>query len=677
MTLMCVCSPAWRRKSVCLNLPTFYEWLTNPNFCGSEGFKPWPKQVFVLGSIFEEICPMPTCTDSRFFETMFNCGLDELQERVTFLEFGRCPSCGASKSELYQEGHVHLVDDVSLCLGQRSSKTSMIAGFAGTYVVHRILSIPDIPKHYGLKPNQKIYGTFVAQTKEQAIKYPWADFFETYNGSTWFKEYNAALTQIAEEEGWEVRPVKVRDTFIEYRHKQVYVGCHGPNKRTLRGATRFFGGIDEYGWFSQDDGRETASANETVDALKNALLTLRSATRRQVERGWDEPINIMCAKTSSPSHVGDPILTAVQKGRYLQKSFVLHAATWEFNPTITRADLDDDFILHPEHAMRSFGAVPPLANDPFHSNPAVFKTLPRDFEPLFDHTVEVYIDKSGLRYICPKLGVLPKDDGIPRVISVDPGETNNSFGISLLHLEPNGDPMLDAAIALAPRRTENGAILRVHFQQTLEQCIFPLLERFNVIAVLYDRWQSISHIQQIRDHDIFAERSLAVQKANPKMVEGRDKTPTIGGAYQQTLRYKDFLNFDARLPNLRMPRLEKPFDTVREDLEEALSDAPILSLLFQIATVRTTGAKVTKPSQGDDDLYRSMVNGIIYMVEENRMPIFTDHSGARLQKRKSSRTRWVMARRSDRTGGSGASMGKRSKVGVVRGTSSAHFGRKR
>lgn len=654
--------------------PNIFEWLIDPRFCGQENFQPWPKQIYVLGSIFEEVCPMPTCTDRRFFETMFDQSLDEILDRITFLKFGVCPKCGATKFELYQEGLVTLVDDVSLCLGQRSSKTSMIAGFAGTYVLHRMLGIPDISKWFGLKPNQKIYGTLVAQTKDQAIKYPWADFYQTYQGSRWFQEYNSALTAISKAEGWDVDPVKMRDTFVEYRHKQVYFGAEGPNKRTLRGATRFFGGIDEFGWFSQDDSRETASADETMDALKNALRTLRSATRNRVEKkGWVNPVSIMCAKTSSPSHVGDPILSAIQAGRTLSKSFVLHAATWEFNPTVPQSDLREEFAQDYDKAMRSYGAVPPLAQAPFHVRSAeFFEALSLDRPQLFRHKIETYTDKTGIQYLMPKLGFLPKDDGIPRVLSVDPGSTNNSFAITLAHLEPDSSPHLDAIVHIEPRKDERGSILRVHFQKTLENCILPLLGHYNVVAVVYDRWQSISHIQQIRDFKPFADRCVEIQKANPKMVEGRSKIPTIAGAYEQTLRFADFQNFDGRLSEVRVPKLERPFSSVRDNLEAALFEAPVLSLLFQMATVRVSGTKVIKPAQGDDDIYRAFVNGVIYMVDPDRISLFTDHKGTRLSRTRVGGTRWVMKRGGDVATSAGS---RSSGVGVTASVSQSMFKR--
>jgi hypothetical protein len=65
------------------------------------------------------------------------------------------------------------------------------------------------------------------------------------------------------------------------------------------------------------------------------------------------------------------------------------------------------------------------------------------------------------------LNKLPDDDNIPRTLSVDPGESNNSFGIVLSHLTPDGNPFVDLAIGLTPMRTAN-AKLRVHFQKTLD-----------------------------------------------------------------------------------------------------------------------------------------------------------------------------------------------------------------
>lgn len=620
-----------------LDMPTaanIYQWLMDPRFCGQEGFALWPKQIYTLTSILEEYCPMPSCTDRRFFETMHTQTLDVIFGNITLLEHGKCPKCGGSKAEYLEEGLFHDINEVALCLGQRSSKTSMLAAMLLSYVLHHYLQLPEHPsKVLGLKPGQELYATLVAQSAKQAAKYPWTDFKNLYDHGRWFRDYNKRLTAIAEAEGWEISPVKVLDTRVEYRHRHLFVGFEPPNKRALRGATRFFAMIDEFGWFSEDDARETASASETEDALGNALLTVREAMSQVRKRGNMTMPNAFLAKSSSPHYVGDPIMRSVQQGKKEASTFVMHCATWEFHPTIQPpwvegSVLAKEFAKRPEDSERSFGANPPMSKTPFHKNKAVFGKLGKEYAPRVKHSILVHTDELGLEYLYAKVKIKGPTDKVPRVISVDAGETKNSFAVTLLSLAPNGDGVVDAGIKIQPK-TGQGA-MAVHFQQVLEQCIFPMLEAFNVIAVIYDRWQSTSHVNQINDHPLFGERVRMVQRANPHLVKSkRDRTPTIGGAVQQSLVYNDFLEFDGKLPNLHIPALELPWDNIREmDLNEALPGNPNLELVFQIATVRDTGAKVTKPAVGDDDLYRAVVNGLTYMWDESRVAIFCDHSGA-------------------------------------------------
>jgi len=310
--------------------PNIFAWFTEPQFCGVEGFKPWPKQIFTLSSVLEEHCPMPCCTDKAFFQSMFNESLDEIQSRVTFLEHGRCPRCKATRLDFLNDGLFHNITECNLCLGQRASKTSMIAGFLAPYILHHYVGTPDLTRLLGVKPGQEIYFSLLALTAGQALKYPWTDFRNSYNSSKWFTDYNEALKYLAKKESWEFEPVKVLDTKIEYPVKNLYVGVETPNKRTIRGATRAFAMIDEFGWFPDDDTRETASASETEDALGNALLTIRGAVGRIRKAGNLTFPNAILAKSSSPHYVGDPILREIIgsdlfrtiSGTYLSSAFL-------------------------------------------------------------------------------------------------------------------------------------------------------------------------------------------------------------------------------------------------------------------------------------------------------------------------------------------------------------------
>lgn len=612
---------------------SIFDWLTNPVFCAQDGFTPWPKQLHTLLSMFEEYCPMPSCTDRHFLDTMFDCSVDEIAERITFLKYGHCPKCKGNKLDFLKDGLFRGIESVSLCLGQRSSKTSVVAGFAGTYILHRLLMDSSDPaRYYGLKPNQQIYGTFTAPSKDQAVKYPWTDFSNIYLGCNWFRAYNDQLAYLAKRESMEVDPLKIGETMLEYRHVNVFVGAEAPNKRTLRGATRFFGVIDEFGWFSEAEDRTTASASETEDALGNALKTIRSSAIRLREKGVVDPMTAYLARVSSPAHVADPIMRAIQSGRKSPKVFVYHAATWEYNPTVRREDFAEDFALRPEFAERSFGAVPPLSTQPFHKRKDLFPFLPKNRDQGLKFAVEPYRDKTGLTFVTPVLKQVYCNPTVPYVLSVDPGETQNSFGMVLQHLEPDGSMFVDAAVCVEPR-VVNGTLTSVHFQQALEQFIFPLLERIEVVAVVYDRWQSSSHVNQINDFKPFADRVVRLRDAHPGMVEGRDKVHVLGGAVKHTLRFADFQEFDGRMAELSLPRLERAFDDLRTDLVDSLRDVHVLKLLYQIATVREVGNKVTKPAYGDDDVYRAMVNGFTYMTDPKRRPIFTDHSGAFVSRR--------------------------------------------
>jgi hypothetical protein len=164
---------------------------------------------------------------------------------------------------------------------------------------------------------------------------------------------------------------RLKDTFVQYRHRRLLVYPAGPDKRVLRGRTRFLAGIDELGWFQH--GAEAAknikmNAAEVYIALERSLLTVRAKAKSVIRGGfYNVPFGYFI-NISSPSSVRDKIMELVRKAQGSKVILGLNYPTWKMNPHVPRSALAEEFRKDPETAMRDYGAQPPLTNSPFISS---------------------------------------------------------------------------------------------------------------------------------------------------------------------------------------------------------------------------------------------------------------------------------------------------------------------
>lgn len=109
------------------------------------------------------------------------------------------------------------------------------------YLVHKYLKLQRPTEAMGLVRNTLLVGTIVALTYEQATKTVWIPVQQTIaarDDGSWFAQYNELLEHYAFKYS-DPDLYKIKDTFIHYKHRSMFIAPSGPNKRTLRGSTRF------------------------------------------------------------------------------------------------------------------------------------------------------------------------------------------------------------------------------------------------------------------------------------------------------------------------------------------------------------------------------------------------------------------------------------------------------
>ena len=122
-------------------------------------------------------------------------------------------------------------------LSHNSGKSALL-GMMFTYMVHRLIKLERPNEVYGLLSSTVLQATFVALTFAQAKDTLFDGFYGNLLSSPWFREYHSCLDHVERRHG-EKELYQLNDTFVHYRHRRLMIYPAGPDKRILRGRTRF------------------------------------------------------------------------------------------------------------------------------------------------------------------------------------------------------------------------------------------------------------------------------------------------------------------------------------------------------------------------------------------------------------------------------------------------------
>lgn len=581
-----------------INLPqaaNVIEWATNPEFRSRQGTL-YGRQAEMCVRLFADYCP--ACTDLDYLaEVPVSDTIDAFKSRVQLLEHGMCPKCVRSRQIVFQdwwdaEGkHEYplFADDpytipteVIGCIGQRSGKSTVAGGIIATYRTHQHLFIKNPYSYYRVDSATPFQISFVSTTVPQVVESLWPYFLNTVKNSPWFQRYANEMKSLEKKQGLKPEALfKIRDLSVSFTAKSLLVKAEAAGE-ALRGRTRIMVVIDELAFFGAK--KAVVSGDRVYTALNNSLSTVRNAAARKFREGeYNVPTAIM-ANISSPASKHDKIMSLLREAKKSPMMMGFHYASWEFNPEMSRESLRAEEIKDEAEFWRNYGAVPPLAAEPFIGNlDRVKATQDEKHSPLFElGTHYVSIGKDELVGAAHVKGT--DERTISRIIACDAGHTKNAFSICMYHVEKHeGEYMLflDAAYAAIPEQ-RGKTFVKVSFP-SMADTILDLAKRYRVRHVLYDRWQSIGEIQRLRREGIDAEAY------SPKFTD-----------FEAT---RDFI----LTGQFHMPTWEKPLDMLEADDVIDLRRHPYTHFGYQMATVRETGKKLMKPEKGDDDMFRTLV----------------------------------------------------------------------
>ena len=348
--------------------------------------------------------------------------------------------------------------------------------------------------------------------------------------------------------------------------------------------------VDELGWFSisTDNTRRSGvkDGTEVFTALDRSLLTVRSKAeqRRKQLSDYDTVDGYMfCA--SSPSSISDPI---EQRAALASKSpLMMHTRypTWQVHPEISEELVRDITAGDPVKFKRDYGAEPPRAASPFLTSGAFTRELvdpEHTKNKLFTYEIQSKEERdTGISLLRPVLTRTRTDKVIPRVLTVDNGEKSNSFALCLASYYPEHDGVLfEEFLEVAPHQHH-----QVDLQWCYDELIVKLVRSYNILHVFFDQWESSYAIRDLR---------------NNYRID----------ASQYSLKWKDFERFrdDIRGARIWFPVPEvEPDDLLLTNNMVERARSPRAHFQVQLTTVNQFGKKVTKPDNGNDDLFRCAV----------------------------------------------------------------------
>lgn len=578
------------------DLPTaknYYEWLAGKDFADANERPLVARQLEIMTNMTGEWCPR--CSDVDYVKNAkLKHSNAQYFERVTLLERGKCPSCGAKKATMVNKGE--LLDPIYLIgiAGQRGFKTSTITALE-SYYIHRWVKLSDPAATFGVLKQQVLTGTYAALTFSQAQKNIWMPLMNIINDAPWFNRYHALLDDYAERTGADKPLYTKGEMWLIYRHRRLMFALASANRSTLRGDTRIDAIIDELGLWKfgkEHEDKERASGPEVYKSLENQLLTIEGAYDGLIKKGYSDLPKPHLFAISSPMDLNDTIMTLRRQTIDDPRVYSFHRPTWDMNPLLPLSSpfMQSRLRADPVKFWRDYGAEPPLSS-------SGWITEINNVVPLFHKKrknaakVEQKIARLGKENELRTVGrVSARALEYGTLLTLDAGQTNNHFSFAISHHEPNpdnddapGTVVIDALGEIIPSMQAP-----ISFNSVYTDILEPLAEFHNVQAVLADHWNSASILSAFESKGVFQKK---VKLKYDAFSDARS------ACYDKTLLF----------PKLDIDDIEDILATKAETYPARFLGKPVAHLFYQILSVRDTGREVTKGSSCTDDLFRAVI----------------------------------------------------------------------
>lgn len=125
--------------------PNIWSWIVDADYLNITTI--YPTQIHELLRLFGDVCPW--CSDWEFYKKDFDVleKLGNIQDRIQLLQFGKCPKCGKTRLDAYNDGFWTFPNELDLLWGMRcTSATSRIYSEKGIIQLKDVIE-GDILSH--------------------------------------------------------------------------------------------------------------------------------------------------------------------------------------------------------------------------------------------------------------------------------------------------------------------------------------------------------------------------------------------------------------------------------------------------------------------------------------------------------------------------------------------------
>lgn len=409
---------------------------------------------------------------------------------------------------LIQQERTNVVDitprriiELVLVCGRRSGKT-FIASVISAYEAYKLILKVDPQKHYKLPQGEEIRIVNIASTTDQALILAKASQNRILN-SKWFTPYlegkNQSEIRLRTKRDLELytQEMRLHGRLLD-QHVSLKIQALPCTARGIRGGNIIIGILDEIAHFIDNEGNR--SGDQIYEALTPSVATF----------GLDGKIICISSPYIKTGIFYDLYLDAMgREGDEPDRNKAMfRIPTWEMNETISFEYLESEKKRNPESFDCEFGAE-------FSSIISGFFKYPEKIDECVLREEETISPISNLAHY----------------IAVDPSASQAGYALAMVHPEQrervrleNGKEKREKKIVLVLDRWKVWSLKDPEFEglpyideEVVQQYIGTLFQKFRVVKIVYDQFDSTSSIIKFRKAGVDAIKTPFSRHYNTKI----------------------------------------------------------------------------------------------------------------------------------------------------------------
>lgn len=366
----------------------------------------------------------------------------------------------------FTKKYVTWYNDLVIEAGMNSGKT-FLTSCIGLQQAFELLSLDDPVRYYGAGPGTEFFILNVATSDDQAHDTIYAQEKGKIENSPYFQY---------------LHPDERYNEF-SFPSKHVTIKCGGSNSASLVGRAVKAALFDELGRFQDTKGGRSGWA--VFHGLGRGTKKVPALKARRIA-------------ISSTLYSGDIIDQLYEQSKRIPTILGFKYATWEMNPNITEASLQDDFAQDADAAWRDYGAQPSRAIEKYYTDVNIIEFNEARSNPVLvdGQIADWLIGSKKYEY----------------VLTGDPASKFESFGLALGHLSEDGKKIvIDLLHKIAPKLEVDPTEVK-YFIGTLRK-------RFDIRKFIVDRWDYPETISEIRESGVQVEFNVVKLQQHERLKE--------------------------------------------------------------------------------------------------------------------------------------------------------------